>query len=70
MSRNKGSKNLNKTFYSEERLKKKSLLLSDQIDKYIDAALTNHYFNKIVDFDSLHKVKDDLKILSSYGSKS
>lgn len=65
MSRRKGSINKNSYYYSVESLQKKSLKLSELIDKYIEISFSNQRFNKLVDFDDLHKSKDHLKEIGS-----
>ena len=63
--RRKGSKNTHGYYYTVSALQKKSGKLADQIDHYIDAAISNQQFNKLVDFDGLHKIKADLNKLKT-----
>jgi len=60
MSRRQGSKNAHGYHYSKDRMKKKCEKLANDIDKFIDVAYNNYTFNKLVDFNKLHQVKDDL----------
>lgn len=65
MGRRKGSKNHHAPFYAFDTIQKKSLSLSESIDKFIIVAGSNPAFNKLVDFNLLHKVKENLKELST-----
>lgn len=62
--RNKGSKDKHGRYSSVPQMQKRSEKLANQIDKFIDQSLKQHYFNKVVDFDKLHLVKDHLLDIS------
>jgi hypothetical protein len=59
MRKNTRSRKYN--YYSKETWQKKSLQLATDIDKYIDVALEQQHFNKLIDFDLLHKTIDHMK---------
>lgn len=62
--RNKGSKDYHGRYSSMQQMQKRSDKLAKSIDKFIDQALKQHDFNKIVHFDKLHSIKDHLLEIS------
>lgn len=52
-----------KTYYSSDRLRKKSSKLNDDVLDFIQKSLTNGHFNKLIDYTLLNKVCDHLSQL-------
>lgn len=64
MSRRLGSKDARPRYVSGDRLNKKALRASVVLLDFIDTSLENNQFNKLVDYDAVGRVYEQLSQLS------
>lgn len=63
MTRNKGSKNTNPSFVSNDRIKKKAVKLKAAVNEFLDLAGRNRFANPQMDYVKWNEIEQTLQFI-------